>query len=143
MVWERNDRGTDAQDHRRVDLKVSVLIVLRLPVVVNVLDEHGNHSRFFLLNIQELNQSVLEELLEVPFSGHDLADVLLAVLVEFISHREIIVRVDGSIPGRQVPDMTIRRQHLEIRSKVAVDGCGFRRRFYDEKFYGPILRILS
>ena len=80
MVRKRNDGGAYAQDHRGVDLKVSVLVVLRLSVAVDVLNKHSNHSRLFFLNIQELNQSMLEELLEVPFSGHDFADVLLPEL---------------------------------------------------------------
>ncbi len=37
--------------------------------------------------------------------------------------------------------MTVRSQYLEVRPKVAVDGCGFRRRFYNEKFYDLILMI--
>ena len=72
---------------------------------------------------------------------HDTSDVLLAVLIEFIGHRKIVVRVDRSVSGWQIPDMTVRCQYLEVCPEVPVDGCGFRRRFYDEKFYDSILMI--
>jgi len=35
----------------------------------------------------------------------------------------------------------IGRQYLEIRPQVTVDGRGFRRRFYDQKFYDSALMI--
>jgi hypothetical protein len=67
--------------------------------------------------------------------------MLFTVLVKFVGHRKIIVRIDRAITGGQVPDMTIGRQHLEIVSQVTIDGRRFGRRFYDEKFYDSILMI--
>ena len=57
----------------------------------------------------------------------DAVDVLLAALVEFVGHGEVIFGIDRAIAGRQVPDVTIGSQHLEVRPEVPVDGAGFGR----------------
>lgn len=67
MIGERNNRCANAEDHRRVDLTVRVIILLLLSVLVDIFSEHGNHSRLFLLDIKELHESVDEQLFEVPF----------------------------------------------------------------------------
>ena len=88
VVWERDDGGADAEDHRRVDFEMRVLVVVVLPVGVDVANEHGNHSRLFFLDIEQLDQSVFEELLEVPLAGHDLANMLLAHFDLIVVHDE-------------------------------------------------------
>lgn len=67
MIGERNNRCANAEDHRRMDLTVRVIILLLLSVLVDIFSEHGNHSRLFLLDIKELHESVDEQLFEVPF----------------------------------------------------------------------------
>ena len=77
VIWEWNDRGTDSQYHRRVDLTVSILVLLLgLKIVLDIFGEHGNHSRFFLFDIKKLNEAFPEELLEHPLLLEDHFDML-------------------------------------------------------------------
>ena len=77
VVWERNDRGADTENHRRMNLEMSIVISLLLPVFIDVVNKHGNHRRLFLFNIKQLHKAVSEELLKVPFFAHDFGDVFL------------------------------------------------------------------
>lgn len=68
MVREGNDRSAHAQDHRRMNLAVRVLIVRAawlLLVLVEVADVHRNHRRLFLFDVEELNQALLQRVIEV------------------------------------------------------------------------------
>jgi hypothetical protein len=47
--------------------------------------------------------------------------------------------IDCAISRWQVSDMTIRSQHLEVISKIPVDGRRLGRRFYDQQFDSEIL----
>ena len=73
---------------------------------------------------------------------HDRPDVLLAALVQLVGHREIVVRIDGTIARRQIADMPIRSQDLEFLAKVPVDGGRFGRRLYDQQFNAVFLGFL-
>lgn len=77
MIRERNDRGTDTQNHRWVDLTVSILILLLgFKIVLDIFGEHGNHRRFFLFDIKKLNEALSEKLLEHPLLLEDHFDML-------------------------------------------------------------------
>ena len=55
-------------------------------------------------------------------------------------------RIDRAVSRRQVPDVAVRGQHLEVRSQVPVDGCRLGGRFYDQQFDVTILsqvRVMS
>jgi hypothetical protein len=69
--------------------------------------------------------------------------VFLAALVQFVGHREIVVGIDGAVPGRQIAHVPIGRQYLEVLPKVPVDGGRLGRRFYDQEFDVPFLALLK
>ena len=64
----------------------------------------------------------------------NLAHVFPAALVQLVNHCEIAVRVDRSVARRQVPDVPVRRQHLEVGPKVTVYRGRLGRGFYDQQF---------
>ena len=49
VIWERNDRSAYSEDHRGMNLTMSVSIDCSF--VLEVLDMHGNHGCLFLLDI--------------------------------------------------------------------------------------------
>ena len=51
VVRERNDGGTDSKDHGWVDLQMSVVVALLLTVLVDIIDEHGDHRGLFLFHV--------------------------------------------------------------------------------------------
>ena len=63
MVWERNDRGTDAQDHGGMNLTVSVGIGGSL--LLEVPDVHGDHGSLLLLDVEEFTETLSECVVEV------------------------------------------------------------------------------
>ena len=63
MIGEGDDRGADAQNHTGVDLAMRVLEgVLLLRAVVHI---HGNHGAFFLLDVEELDETFFAEAFEI------------------------------------------------------------------------------
>jgi len=55
----------------------------------------------------------------------DVSDVLLAAFVKLVSHLKIVVGIDRTIFGGQIPDMAIGSKNLEVRTQVPVNGAGF------------------
>ena len=54
----------------------------------------------------------------------DFFDLFGRARVDFPIHGEVFVGAHGTVFGRQIADVAIARQHLEIISKVFVDGLG-------------------
>jgi hypothetical protein len=73
---------------------------------------------------------------------NDFPNMLFAAFVQFVGHRKIVVRVDRTITGGQIANMTIGSQHLEVVSKIPVDGGRFGRGLDDEQFDEKILGFL-
>ena len=63
----------------------------------------------------------------------DRPDVFFAALVQFVGHGEIVLRVNGPVFRWKVTHVAIGSQHLEICSKVAIDGGRLGRRFDNQQ----------
>ena len=65
----------------------------------------------------------------------DVVDALLRLGVDLPEHLEIIVRVDRSVLGREVPDMAKGRQDLVTGAQVLVDRLRLGRRLDNDNFH--------
>ena len=61
----------------------------------------------------------------------DRLELLRLVRIVLPGHGKTVIRVDRSILWRKVADMSVGRQHLEIRSQIFLDGLGFGGRLDD------------
>ena len=66
MIRERDDRGTYTQDHRRMNLTVGESDSLS-SWTMQIFQTHGDHSRLFLINIYEFDESFLAACLKIPW----------------------------------------------------------------------------
>lgn len=66
MIWERNAAGRYAQDHGRVYLTMSVC--LTVVCEVQALEIHCHHACLLFLNVNELNDSFVNKILEAKHS---------------------------------------------------------------------------
>ena len=69
----------------------------------------------------------------------DGGDALGALGVHLPEHREIIVGVDGAILGRQIADMAVAGDHIEIAPQIFIDGLRFGRRLDDYDIHNVLL----
>jgi hypothetical protein len=67
MVRERNDTGANSENHTGMNLRMRVSNVLRF-FKVEILNRHGDHSRLFLFDVEELNQTLLTAGFKVPLA---------------------------------------------------------------------------
>ena len=66
----------------------------------------------------------------------DFLEAALLVPVELPVHREILVRAHAAILGRQVANMAVGGEDLEVLAEVFLDGFRLGRRFYDDQLHG-------
>lgn len=66
MIWERNAACRNAQDHGRMYLTMSVC--LTVVCEVEALEIHGHHACFLFLNVNKLNDSFVNKILEAKHS---------------------------------------------------------------------------
>ena len=92
VVGEGNDRGADAKDHRRMDLAMRERHRLS-PLTIQVSETHGDHSRLFFLDIDELDKAFLAARLEVPSAARFLPDCVswrsLSLLILVKHHLDV------------------------------------------------------
>ncbi len=62
----------------------------------------------------------------------NLVEALLGLVVDLPNHPEIVLGVDRSVLGRQVPDVPERGQYLVAGAKVAIDRLRLGRRLDDD-----------
>ena len=72
----------------------------------------------------------------------DFLEAALLVAIEFPVHREILVRAHAAILGRQIADMAVAGQNLEVLAEVFFDGFRLGRRFYDDELHCGLGRPL-
>ena len=68
----------------------------------------------------------------------DFLEALLLVAIEFPVHREALVRADAAILGRQVADVTVAGENLEVLAEVFLDGFRLGGRFDDDQLHGGV-----
>ena len=71
----------------------------------------------------------------------DFLEAALLVAVEFPLHRKVGIGIDAAVLGRQVADMAIGGEDLEVLAQILLDGFGLGRRFYDDKLHDGELWI--
>lgn len=90
MIWEWDNGGTNSQDHRRMDLTMSVSAA-----IVNILEIsycHGDHGSLFLLNIDELNKSFFNRLIKgsvLHLKSFDMISLKLKRIVLYDEERSL------------------------------------------------------
>ena len=87
MVWEWNNRGTDAKNHRRMDFTVREGHRL-LPLTMQVSQTHGDHSRLFFFNVHEFDQALLTARLKVP-----LASLIASSIINYTTSASVLLRL--------------------------------------------------
>jgi len=63
VVREWDDRGTNTQDHRRMDLAMSVGIHSSL--VLQIRDVHSDHAGLFFFDIDELTEALFQCVIKI------------------------------------------------------------------------------
>mmetsp|Transcript_22445 Transcript_22445/g.76900 ORF Transcript_22445/g.76900 Transcript_22445/m.76900 type:complete len:341 (+) Transcript_22445:1439-2461(+) len=118
MVREGNDRRTDAENHRRVDLgmRPSFTVVGHLDQILNV---HADHGAFLFLGIQVFDQTCLHEISPLPLAFLDLLDVapvdqnLLSLVVHYVQWPGASAAIGGD------PELKILQ--VELNGHLRVD----------------------
>ena len=68
----------------------------------------------------------------------DFLEPALLVAVQFPVHREVFIRTDAAILGRQIADMAIGCEDLEVLAQIVLDGFRLRWRLYDDKLHETV-----
>ena len=65
----------------------------------------------------------------------DRLHLLALVAVQLPIHREVLVRADRAVLGRQVADVAVGGEDAVVLAQVLLDGLGLGRRFYDDELH--------
>ncbi len=68
----------------------------------------------------------------------DFLEALLLVAIEFPVHREAFVGAHAAVLGRQVADVTVAGENLEVLAEIFLDGFRLRGRFDDDQLHGGV-----
>ena len=71
----------------------------------------------------------------------DVVEPFVGLGVDLPEHLEVFVGLHRPVLRRQVADVPVRRQHLIVGAKVAVDGAGFTRAFDDDNVHAGRKRL--
>ena len=116
VVGEGNNGGTDAKNHRRVNLAVRVadrnagVLLDRVATGNKIIDGHGNHGRFLFFSVDVLDKTRRDEFVPgVP------CDVLLRQQFDVL-----LFDLDRQGLGRRIPVLQQRLQREALKFDTAV-----------------------